>query len=174
MKVVRCNAALDWNYLDLNGSSPGARYCFFPSEKITITLEWNINQGVEKEKDGQLWRGRACERKEPIRDDVLFLDQCWSEGAPNGGEWFHLLTLRDVVVMAAWRWLMGSPGWKSLFLFTIFGHFSLSWQELYRWPFPRGVWRDNFHFIHPPCDQNDLSEYVWSHSNPNQRVIKQH
>lgn len=58
---------------------------FFPSEKITITLEWNINQGVEKEKDGQVWRGRASERKEPIRDDVLFLDQCWSEGAPNGG-----------------------------------------------------------------------------------------
>lgn len=67
-----------------------------PSGKITITLEWNINQVVEKEKDGQLWRGRASGREGEIRDNVLFLDQCCSDIAPDGGEWVCLLTIEYV------------------------------------------------------------------------------
>lgn len=98
MKVVRCYAALDWNELDLNGSSPGARYCPPPTalRKNTITLKWNINQVAEKEKDGQSWGGRSSGREEEIRDNVLFLDQCCSDIAPDGGEWVYLLTIEYV------------------------------------------------------------------------------
>lgn len=102
MKVVLPSAALDWNYLDLNGSSPGACYYlvlyFFipPSGKITITLEWNINLVVEKEKDGQLWGVQASEVEEEIRDNVLFLDRCCSQIAADGGEWVYLLTIEYV------------------------------------------------------------------------------
>lgn len=67
-----------------------------PSGKITITLEWNINHVVEKEKDGQSWGVQAGGGEEEIRDNVLFLDRCCSQIAADGGERVYLLTIEYV------------------------------------------------------------------------------